>query len=233
MVDTTASFANPWSAFPKVIPVHIRTTNIVDKSQWPRGPWDDEPDKAQWIDAESQLPCLAVRNSDTGNWCGYVGIASGHPLYNNPYQEVDLNVHGGLTYSGTGSGSIHFEGLDGLWLFGFDCAHSQDLSPGMRIHNGSIYRTLDYVRIQCAELARQLQSTYSGMVIATAKLLGYSIHCDDVWFNEIKSPSGEHITYTSLRHLGDSEVLRQHMEQNYGVIITRGVTHGEITKVDM
>lgn len=50
----------------------------------PAGEWDNEPDKIQWVDSETDLDCLMVRNH-FGNWCGYVGLAEGHPLYGLEY----------------------------------------------------------------------------------------------------------------------------------------------------
>lgn len=57
---------------------------------------------------------------------------------------VDLCVrcHGGLTYAGKG----WWSGDDrASWWFGFDCAHSGDLSPKYPIHGGEVYRDVDYV----------------------------------------------------------------------------------------
>lgn len=71
----------------------------IDKSAWPRrGEWDDEPDKAQWIDETTGLDCLIVRNG-VGALCGYVGVPEGHPMYRKHYDEVDVRAHGGLTFS--------------------------------------------------------------------------------------------------------------------------------------
>lgn len=56
----------------------------VDKSGWPAGEWQDEPDKVQWQDAATGLPCLIVRNG-SGALCGYVGVAVGHPCYDLGY----------------------------------------------------------------------------------------------------------------------------------------------------
>jgi hypothetical protein len=44
------------------------------------GDWMGEPDKAQWPDPSTGLPCLAVRNR-FGVWCGYVGVSPGHRYY--------------------------------------------------------------------------------------------------------------------------------------------------------
>lgn len=55
-----------------------------DRSEWGAGPWSNEPDKVQWQDEATGLPCLMVRNH-SGAWCGYVGVAEGHPLYGQGY----------------------------------------------------------------------------------------------------------------------------------------------------
>lgn len=51
----------------------IEYRGVVDKSGWARGVWDSEPDKIQWQDAETGLPCLIVRGP-VGALCGYVGV---------------------------------------------------------------------------------------------------------------------------------------------------------------
>lgn len=58
--------------------------DVVDKSEWSRGRWNDEPDKKQWLDEVTGLPCLIVRGP-MGSWCGYVGIEPSHPLYGKKY----------------------------------------------------------------------------------------------------------------------------------------------------
>lgn len=59
----------------------------LDKSEWGAGPWHSEPDKMQWRDEATGLPCLMVRNHG-GAWCGYVGVAKGHPFYEVEYSGV-------------------------------------------------------------------------------------------------------------------------------------------------
>lgn len=54
----------------------------IDKSTWGPGPWQDEPDKIQYVDEATGLPCLIVRNGkEIGALCGYVGVLPGHPLH--------------------------------------------------------------------------------------------------------------------------------------------------------
>lgn len=50
------------------------------KLAWGDGAWVDEPDKAQWQDETTGLPCLLVRNPG-GALCGYVGVYPTHPYH--------------------------------------------------------------------------------------------------------------------------------------------------------
>jgi len=154
----------------------------VSKSSWPRGPWDEEPDKKQWEDPDTGLPCLIVRNG-SGALCGYVGVSSDHPYYKVGYSGCPQNcgedwcehsptyciqVHGGLTFSdrcgpGPEEHSIcHISEQDDVWWLGFDCGHSHDFIPGTTSLNfnspGSSYRTIQYVEEEVAKLAAQLKN---------------------------------------------------------------------------
>lgn len=63
---------------------------------------------------------------------GYVAVPPEHPLYEKHYDSVDLNVHGGLTYSDKYRNQfLDPEFLDGevpedYWVFGFDTCHWGD-----------------------------------------------------------------------------------------------------------
>lgn len=135
-----------------------RIYTTIDKSGWGDGPWRDEPDKVQWKDEATGLPCLANRGPG-GHWCGYVGVAPGHPAYEKEYDDVYdlfpswgddgyLEVHGGLTYSnhcaeGPEATSIRHipepGGPDHVWWLGFDCAHSGDVSPAHEMRSRERY----------------------------------------------------------------------------------------------
>ena len=69
--------------------MEARSWTYLDRSQWSRGEWDDEPDKMQWSDGVTGLPCLIVRN-DLGSLCGYVGVTEGHPLFAIDYASCSL-----------------------------------------------------------------------------------------------------------------------------------------------
>ena len=67
-----------------------RIETYMDKSDWPDGPWTDEPDKAEWTDEATGLPCLIVRGP-MGALCGYVGVGKDHPLHGAGYSD-NVNV---------------------------------------------------------------------------------------------------------------------------------------------
>lgn len=129
-----------------------------DRSEWGRGPWDDEPDdRVEW--RSEGLACLMVRNY-SGAWCGYVGVPPGHPWHGVNYNDVDAIVHGGLTYSDRCAGHICHVPSEGephdVWWLGFDCFHSGDKPPlGRPWFPGGTYRDARYVRSEVNGLARQ------------------------------------------------------------------------------
>lgn len=117
----------------------------------------------KWFDPETGDECL-VCSGPLGALCGYVQVPKDHPWNGVSYRgEVDrsISVHGALTFSGTPQspdGGL----LSGHW-FGFDCAHSDDLTPALAaifpgVCSTGTYRTIDYVEEQCHSLAVQLQS---------------------------------------------------------------------------
>lgn len=216
--------------------MQTREYRTIDKTAWGDGPWQDEPDKKQWRDEATGLPCLAVRGPG-GHWCGYVGVGPSHPWHGKSYSacvsperhephEGDaegwhynctpggiLIAHGGITFAGgcadqsedrwrqmqgkvaeaqqeaqryprgdaaqwlaewgpvlgdyqawrermQATAVCHVAGdgePDNVWWFGFDCAHSGDLSPKYaREGSSGIYRPLSYVEAECHDLAGQL-----------------------------------------------------------------------------
>ena len=57
-------------------------------------------------------PAIVVAIS-RGHRCGYVQLPDNHPCSGKDCDDLEINVHGGVTYS---EGNV----------FGFDCAHSMD-----------------------------------------------------------------------------------------------------------
>lgn len=116
-------------------------------------PWKAEPDFVEF--KHDGFHCVIVRNLDLGHLCGYVGVPKGHPLFGKDYNHLEgtkIIVHGGLTYA---KDQAPGSNKKGLWWFGFDCAHHQDLIPRM-MGNKGVYRNLEYVTSEVKNLAEQL-----------------------------------------------------------------------------
>lgn len=147
----------------------LRDENFIDKSQWMRGEWDQEPDLIEWrSETKPSFPCLIVRSDGTGALCGYVGVNETHPLYEVVYMDTGIDAHGSLTYSGKcqKDGKICHAPLkgepDNIWWLGFDCAHCFDISPRLYYNkklikaSGATYKNLSYVIEEVNSLASQL-----------------------------------------------------------------------------
>lgn len=114
-----------------------------------------------------------IVHNTIGFRCGYVRVPKDHPWYGKHYDDIDVKVHGGLTFAKKdqecGKG-----GADDGWWFGFDCAHSGDAvdpsiikinSPEAEVFLamssfkegtfGNTIKTTAYVKRQCQSLIRQ------------------------------------------------------------------------------
>lgn len=104
--------------------------------------------------------------------CGYVEVPKDFIIFGRGacfiYPELGLDtleentiafkcdVHGGVTFSGP----PYWDGKqkNGRWAFGFDCAHSGDLTlkgPDMK-QSGYVWRDKDYCVEECEKLSEQL-----------------------------------------------------------------------------
>lgn len=165
-----------------MVGVEHKTWTTIDKSAWGQGPWQHEPDKEQWVDEATGYACL-LKRGPSGALCGYVGVPEGHPWHGSGYSPGfhaedgqglspalklldEVEVHGGLTYADTCQEGPESETIchvpgpgepEPLWWFGFDCAHAWDITPkyDRGLHGDSVYRTVEYVKAECAGLAKQ------------------------------------------------------------------------------
>jgi hypothetical protein len=136
--------------------------------------WKSEPDTVEF--QHSGYACLLKRSKRLGVWCGYVAVPPGHPMHGQQYDEVAVEVHGGLTYASKCNQSLGICHVpqpgesDDVWWLGFDCGHPGDYVPnpdwgigGLSMFGGDeaggrygIYRDLAFVRAETEKLADQI-----------------------------------------------------------------------------
>lgn len=101
-----------------------------------------------------------VNNDRFGFRCGYVRVLPGHPWFGARYDEVNAEVHGGLTFAEHGTACPTHGKADEWWL-GFDCGHGGDASdPSLPAEHRDVYdygvvRTQAYVEAECRSLCEQ------------------------------------------------------------------------------
>lgn len=93
---------------------------------------------------------------------GYVAIPKEHPYYGKDYDEIEIDIHGGLTFAGNGSKieeawpnieiiEGNTKNLKDSWVFGFDtCHYGDNLTNWNR----------DAVIAETLNLRRQLEEAY-------------------------------------------------------------------------
>lgn len=123
----------------------------VDRTGWPNGEWDSEPDRIEW--RMHGYYCLVNRNPIDGRLCGYVALEKGHKycgIRSNKLSDIlDTEVHGGITWASQAkdfTGTWQFPIWD-MWIVGFDCGHGGiDFMPSISNgFNDEKYRNAGYV----------------------------------------------------------------------------------------
>lgn len=123
------------------------------------------------------FPCVCLF-LPWGYRCGYVGLPSSHKYYGVDYSRMNIDCHGGLTYS---EGWLYGQSDTDTWWIGFDCGHWDDgvdrdaqaryfwgesVPPLAYAPHGivcmlsaashGVVRTLEYVEQQCRYIVDQL-----------------------------------------------------------------------------
>ena len=97
-----------------------------------------------------------ICHNGNGFRCGYIEILEGHPWWNKDYNDIEADVHGGLTYADKDYDNYN-------WWIGFDCAHlydRQDVTLPAEIYmpsfgEGGTIKTTEYVENECKSLCEQ------------------------------------------------------------------------------
>lgn len=98
--------------------------------------------------------------SDYGWGNGYVALPKEHPYYGVDYEEIPVEVHGGLTYAEDGNSMLNrniqdqfpSDFLKGCWIIGFDTCHGGDNSENWSKEN---------VEIETKKLRDQLEKLWN------------------------------------------------------------------------
>ncbi len=136
----------------------------VDRSLWPKGPWDKEPeDRVAWNCKETKYRCV-VQRGPMGSWNGYVGVPKSHPAFQQTHQAMEtdskydnIRPHGGVTFTD------HIDEDGEYWYIGFDTGHAGDTMPKLKIYlhsHDDTYRDLAYITKEVNELAKQLHAIH-------------------------------------------------------------------------
>ena len=89
-------------------------------------------------------PCRFLILRGAVSLCAYVGVPKDHPLWGMQYDDLPLQCHGGLTYSGEGGKGLP----EGFWWYGWDYAHAGDfaiLPRSARLGSGDKQWTVEEV----------------------------------------------------------------------------------------
>lgn len=138
----------------------LRDNYEIDKSSWPEGPWMEEPNVLSGIDDETGYETLIVRHVDFGHLSGYVGVYEGHKLFGKHGFDINMDVHGGITWGSKNDPCKSFrKEQPAIFWIGFDCLHMHDSAPNFPLNSlqSGSYKTIEYVKNECASLAKQLK----------------------------------------------------------------------------
>ena len=93
------------------------------------------------------------------NPTAYVKVPDTHPFYGKNYDEIDINVHGGLTFSGDRANILGKSDAGNFWI-GWDYGHLGDylaipqISFGQDGHQWSMAEILEHVKDVIGQLAK-------------------------------------------------------------------------------
>lgn len=151
--------------------VDIKDQKWLLKENWGDGEWQQEPDEDIFL--YRNYKCIINRNP-FGSLNGYVQVPKGSK-FREPENFEKLNVHGGITFSG----SLDEDEPDDFWI-GFDTGHWDDIQPvhlaiedfktlelkkleaelksriGDPLRKRATYKNLEYVSRECEGLVNQM-----------------------------------------------------------------------------
>ena len=104
-----------------------------------------------------------VVHNGMGYRCGYVRVPLGHPWHGKSYWDLNVDVHGDLSFA-EADVPCDAPGADTDWWIGFDCAHAFDApdpelvlvlpNQAFRVMEAEV-RTQAYAEAECHSLCQQ------------------------------------------------------------------------------
>ena len=86
----------------------------------------DRPENVLSKGEHSDFEWMTVHNG-IGYRCGYVRVPVNHPWHGKHYDDLSVDIHGGLTFAEPDK-PCDGNRPDNAWWLGFDCAHYDDAS---------------------------------------------------------------------------------------------------------
>lgn len=132
------------------------------------GEWENEPDFYQET-LDDDMLLVIHRHPTLYHLCGYIILPMTHII--SKEQIGQLSVHNGITFYSTVKGGENIGGLFRDFFYspaetarkaiGFDCAHYDDLVPGIYVTNPHFipgtYKNMSFVIKECKNLHKQIQ----------------------------------------------------------------------------
>jgi hypothetical protein len=104
-----------------------------------------------------------VVHNGMGYRCGYVRVPLGHPWHGKDYNDLNVEVHGGVSFA-EADVPCDAPGADTDWWIGFDCAHAFDApdpeltlirpDQAFRVREAEV-RAQAYTENECRSLCQQ------------------------------------------------------------------------------
>lgn len=172
----------------------IKFTNIIDRTQFEKGPWDNEEIDVQfWISNDNRI--CSLNRSNFGSLRGYVGINEYFEIkiiqqYSN-FELSNYYIHGGITFCDYNSNidvflylgvqlsgyqktfEKYLEPQKPIFWIGFDCLHSSDISPldifNKNKNKNCTYKDINFVTKEAEKLSYKISEKINCDLLLNSK----------------------------------------------------------------
>lgn len=126
----------------------------IDKSKWPRGEWDNEPDYLEWTDESTGFSCQILRDPKAGFLKGVVDVETLGRLFARNEKEI-LQV---LDIGGMIEVEFYYYHIPNILRTQFRCWNYHDLIPSGNYwqSENATYKNIEYVKEGCRSICNDL-----------------------------------------------------------------------------